>query len=161
MSSKRSSKIWAMPKEEFKTLVENATTYKEVLNYFGFENKGNNFKTVKKRINEDQIDFSHFKPSKAYLTSALPPITFDKVLTQNSNYNRSFLKKRLLDTKLLNNKCYCCGQLPEWKGKKLSLQLDHINGISNDNRLENLRILCPNCHSQTESFAGKNKRSPG
>lgn len=61
---------------------------------------------------------------------------------------------------LLEAKCYeeGCG-LTEWRGKPISLQLDHINGDNFDHRIENLRLLCPNCHSQTETFAGKNKRN--
>jgi len=71
--------------------------------------------------------------------------------------NRTHLKTRLLEAGLLQNRCQECG-LSEWRGKRLSIQIDHINGIKNDNRLENLRMLCPNCHSQTETFASRNRR---
>ena len=54
--------------------------------------------------------------------------------------------------------CGICGLGPEWNGMVLVLQIDHINGDSTDSRLENLRFLCPNCHSQTETFAGRNCR---
>lgn len=74
------------------------------------------------------------------------------------NFSTSRLKKRLIDENLLENKCSECGISGEWNGKELTLQLDHINGINNDNSLENLRILCPNCHSQTNTYAGKNKK---
>lgn len=69
--------------------------------------------------------------------------------------SRTNLKKRLLEAGLLENRCGIC-RLSEWQGKPLSIQIDHINGIRNDNRLENLRMLCPNCHSQTETFASRN-----
>jgi len=85
-------------------------------------------------------------------------IKLEDVLVENSTYNRSKLKSRLLEDEILKNICYECGQPPEWNGKPLALQLEHINGVSNDNRLENLAILCPNCHSQTDTFAGKNKK---
>ena len=65
------------------------------------------------------------------------------------------MKARLLNNELLEYKCSICN-LVEWNGKAISLQLDHINGQRKDNRIENLRLLCPNCHSQTDTFCGKN-----
>lgn len=81
-------------------------------------------------------------------------------MVERSSYtNMARLKIRLLREGLLASKCYeeDCG-LTEWKGKPLSLQLDHVNGDKLDHRIENLRLLCPNCHSQTDTFAGKNRR---
>ena len=69
-----------------------------------------------------------------------------------SRYN---IKLRLLRNGLLPKACAHCG-LDEWRGKPLSLHIDHINGVKNDHRLENLRMLCPNCHSQTETYGGRN-----
>jgi hypothetical protein len=84
----------------------------------------------------------------------------DVVLAQNSTYqNTAYLKKRLFSAKLLRNECYICAAPPEWKGRPLVLRLDHINGDRTDNRLENLRLLCPNCDSQLPTFAGRNKKS--
>ena len=71
--------------------------------------------------------------------------------------SRKAVKARLLDAGLLQNVCQTCG-LREWLGKPIALHIDHINGIRNDHRLENLRMLCPNCHSQTETYAGRNVR---
>jgi hypothetical protein len=70
--------------------------------------------------------------------------------------NRNHVKVRLLQAGLLQNQCEECG-LSQWRGKPISIQIDHVNGQKNDNRLENLRMLCPNCHSQTETFASRNK----
>lgn len=69
------------------------------------------------------------------------------------------LRTCLVEAGLLKDECTACGIGPEWNGRSLVLQLDHINGVATDNRLINLRLLCPNCHSQTETFAGRNLRS--
>jgi hypothetical protein len=66
------------------------------------------------------------------------------------------LKNRLINENLIEKKCKICG-IDQWMGKEITLQLDHINGINNDHRLENLQLLCPNCHSQTETYCGKNR----
>ena len=67
------------------------------------------------------------------------------------------LKRRLLKEGLLENRCYLCGLAPEWNGSILVLQLDHINGLSWDWRIKNLRILCPNCHTQTSTYSNKKR----
>jgi hypothetical protein len=69
---------------------------------------------------------------------------------------RTHLKKRLLSAGLLRNICAMCG-IAEWQGKPLALELHHVNGVAQDNRLENLALLCPNCHSQTDSWGGRNR----
>jgi hypothetical protein len=76
----------------------------------------------------------------------------DFLVENSSTMNSSYLKNRLLKEGILKNKCALCGQGPEWNGKPLSLQLDHIDGVHNNNSPENLRLLCPNCHSQTVTF---------
>lgn len=91
-------------------------------------------------------------------------LTMKAVLVQDSKYfltATSKLKKRLLEVGLLTYKCSKCGLEPEWQGIPLTLQLDHINGLRNDHRISNLRILCPNCHSQTKTYAGRNKKISG
>lgn len=78
-----------------------------------------------------------------------------ELLKENRPYSSSKLKNRLVSEGLKEDVCEICGQKPEWNGMPLKLQLDHINGDHNDNRLENLRIICPNCHTQTETFGNK------
>jgi Zn finger protein HypA/HybF involved in hydrogenase expression len=73
-------------------------------------------------------------------------------------YSTLKLKKRLIKEKILEEKCSECG-IMEWNGKEIILQLDHIDGNPKNHLLSNLRLLCPNCHSQTETFCGRNKRN--
>ncbi|MGH7661181.1 MAG: HNH endonuclease signature motif containing protein [Vulcanimicrobiaceae bacterium] len=79
----------------------------------------------------------------------------DRVLREGAPKN---VKARLLAEGFLENRCSQCG-ITDWRGKHISIQIDHINGINTDNRLENLRMLCPNCHSQTETFGARNKKA--
>lgn len=79
------------------------------------------------------------------------------LLVAGRKRNRGHLKLRLIGAGLKENRCEECG-ISEWRGRPLSLALHHINGDGRDNRLENLALLCPNCHSQTDSFAGRNAR---
>jgi hypothetical protein len=82
----------------------------------------------------------------------------DEVLVENSTYDRKSLKIRLYKSGLRDRKCELCGQTEDWNGKKMSLVLDHINGANNDNRIENLRIVCPNCNATLETFSGRNRK---
>jgi len=79
----------------------------------------------------------------------------DKIFIEDSKVNSFYLRKYAKSAKIFEYKCKECG-LKEWKGKELTLELDHINGHRFDHRIENLRWLCPNCHSQTDTFRGKN-----
>ena len=159
---KRTSPIWLVSKQELEFIVAKAESISDILVHFGLINKGHNYRTLKKRLIEDSIPFDHIKlgphSNKGRKFETENKIPLSEILVENSSYtNRSRLKIRLFAARLLKNQCYICRQLPEWNGKPLSLQLDHINGISNDHRIENLRILCPHCHSQTDNFAGRNK----
>ena len=80
----------------------------------------------------------------------------ETVFVENSTYPRHRLKERIIKQSIIDYKCSCCGNVGVYNDKPLSLQLDHINGINNDNRLDNLRFLCPNCHAQSDTYAAKN-----
>lgn len=98
----------------------------------------------------------HKAVRRGALKTRKPGRPIEEVLREAKH--RSHIKGRLLRAGLLKNECGECG-LTEWRGKPLSIQIDHINGVRNDNRLENLRMLCPNCHSQTETFASRNRKT--
>ena len=83
--------------------------------------------------------------------------SIDEILANKRPYQSYKLKLRLLAEGIKENKCEICG-IQEWNGKEINCQLDHIDGNKNNNALENLRIICPNCHSQTETFGFKNGR---
>lgn len=84
--------------------------------------------------------------------------TLERILAESKS--RYTIKRRLLQAGILRNVCDECG-LSEWRGRALSIQVDHVNGIRNDHRLENLRMLCPNCHSQTDTYAARNRKRWG
>lgn len=128
---------------------------------------GGNFKTVKKHICRLGIDTSHFDAAKAYsrnnsIGGKKKGRPFDEILVKDSTYlNSSRLRQRLIAANMIENKCGICRLEPIWNSLSLTLHLDHINGINTDNRLNNLRLLCPNCHSQTDTYCGRNVSNIG
>lgn len=159
---KRTSPIWNIPENEFQDLLNTSSSFVDILIKVGLDPYNGNHKTLNHRIKEGGFDISILeknrkKNQEMHMKSLHKKKTYslEDILVENSNYGSHHLKQKLLSKNILENKCYSCNNKGEWCGKKLSLQLDHINGINNDNRLENLRLLCPNCHSQTETFSGK------
>jgi len=117
-------------------------------------------RTVRECMNE--FGFSsetwHSAVKRGALTSRPRSMPMEELL--NARRSRGHLKVRLFSAGLKEARCEGCG-IEDWLGAPLSLCLHHVNGDNQDNRLENLRILCPNCHSQTENFAGRNSRRAG
>lgn len=114
---------------------------------------GSSTDILKRRIAELNCSTEHFGKQ---LQSVSAKYSLEEILVENSSYaNISRLKQRLVNEGKMEYKCQKCG-ISEWLGNPLTLQLDHINGVNNDHRLTNLRFLCPNCHSQTDTYAGKN-----
>lgn len=150
------SKIYLVPEQEFRDVIAQSNTYSDCLRAFGLSTAGSSSRTaLKRRIAELHCSIEHFgmRPIKPKRHTTMP---LESILIENSTYtNRERLKQRLLRAGLLQYKCHECG-LTKWRKKPISLQLEHKNGVNNDNRLENLVLLCPNCHSQTPTFAGRN-----
>ena len=139
-------------KIELEEVIKKSKTYREILIYFNRNESSSSYKTLRKKIKEWGIDTSHFL-SKSEHTKMMYKIgLLDKknsldLFIENCKSGRSTIKKRIIDESLIDYKCCMCDNNGEWMGEKITLILDHINGINNDNRLENLRFLCPNCNS--------------
>lgn len=158
--------LWKIPQHELIEKVKTATSLSEVLKAYGLENKGGNSHTLKRRLKEESIDFSHINlgvgSNKGRKFWEVNLMTLDECLkhmfVEKSPYNRSTIKRYLRRYNLISYACSECHGGDEWNGKPLKLQLDHQNGISDDNRLGNLRWVCPNCHTQTPTFAGRRSK---
>ena len=136
--------------KEFTQIVQSSQTYKEIAIKCGYSNfSGASNNIVKRRIQELGLDFKSSKPESV--------IREDKdIFIEDSPVNQSTLRKKYFIGNYSEYKCTICGQEPFWNGKELTLTLDHINGHNKDDRLENLRWVCPNCDRQLDTFAGRN-----
>jgi Zn finger protein HypA/HybF involved in hydrogenase expression len=137
--------------DELKNIIKESKSYNEVLRKLGYKRSGRTQTILRERVLKENIDISHFRN-----WNNINQQNLEDILVKNSTYNNQLLKERLIEGNLLEYKCDKCGNIGVWNNEILVLQLDHKNGINNDNRLENLRFLCPNCHSQTKTFSGKN-----
>lgn len=154
------NKIYKLSDEQFVELLKKSSTISEVLFKLGYTVKGNSwgYSQVKRRMDDLNLDYSIFKGKSAVIkTNKLNNIRKEDILKENCKHQRIVLRRYIIKNDLIPYKCAICG-CTEWQGKTLSLELDHINGINNDNRLENLRFLCPNCHSQTSTYGSRNQQ---
>jgi hypothetical protein len=158
MTRKRTNIIWTLPKEELKKLLDESKSYKDFFTRLGLPNHGAYPRSLKIRLKNEKIEPPHYEfDYKGLLDRIRIEIPIEKMLVEKSNAGRSCLKKKLLKQGLIKNQCAVCKIDPYWCGEKLNMVLDHVNGINDDNRLENLRLLCPNCNSQTPTFGGRNR----
>lgn len=145
---------------EFKKAVEESHSIAQALTKLGLSPKGGNYRVFKKFEKLYNIDTSHFT-GQGHMkgrknTSQVRPLS--EILIKNSEYSSNKLRKRLIEEGLKEHKCECCG-LIEWLGEPIPLELDHIDGDHYNNSLENLKVLCPNCHAKTPTYRGKNKKN--
>lgn len=142
--------------DEVTQAVRNASCMSDVLKELGLVPHGSNDKTVKRIIAEHDINTSHFNIPQTMLRGKRQ-WTYEEVFIRNSPVPRPSLSRLVKRFKVLPYQCSECDNGGEWNGKQLRLTVDHIDGISDNNEVTNLRYLCPNCHSQTDTFGGKNK----
>lgn len=129
--------------------ISKCNSFTEVAKYLKMSKSSNSI--LKRRSDELNLDYSHFKPS-GIKAKPLNDILISSDTPIPSSHR---LKLRLIKEGYFDHKCYYCG-LTQWNGKSIPIELEHINGNRSDNRLENLTILCPNCHAQTKTYRGKN-----
>ena len=150
---------YSYTEEQLREAVTTSTSFRQVMIKLGIKGEGAGYKVVRRLIRGLNLNTEHFSGQGWNKGKTFPrkSVDFSTILVKGSDVQSYKLKLKLIQEKVLQDICSECF-ISEWKGQKLSLHLDHINGISNDNRLENLRLLCPNCHSLTSTYCGKNKK---
>ena len=149
--------------EEYREAAKNSISVSGMCKYLGRNPCGAGYYIIKKKIKELNIDTSHFLGQGWNKNQKFDPmenvrIPMEEILVENSDYtNITSLKRRLLNSGLKEYVCERCGNT-EWEGERIPLELHHINGNNRDHRLENLQMLCPNCHALTDNYCSKNKK---
>lgn len=148
---------------EARAAVKASRSYSEVLRRLGMRPAGGNHRLLRKYVDHVwRIPTDHFDAGAASIRNLhKTPVPLEDVLIAGSTYSRHNLKQRLFDEGLKKRRCEQCGQDEHWRGRSMSLILDHINGVPDDNRLKNLQVVCPNCAATLDTHCGrKNRREP-
>lgn len=151
------TRTWS--EQQLREAAANVTSVRQLLFALGLKQAGGNYKQIAKYLKFYKVDTSHFRGQiwNKGLTGIGKPIRkLDEILVKGSTFQSYHLKKRLYTAKLKPKYCELCGWAQKSIDGRLPLELDHINGDNTDNRLENLRVLCPNCHSLQSTHRGKN-----
>ena len=147
-------------KELLEDIIKRSFSIRQVLIELNLSPKGGSYKTIKNKIKLWSIDVSHFTGSGWNVGDRYRKFgkvaELKDILVKDSNYTNTYnLKNKLINQNLKNHICENC-ELNSWLNKPIPLELHHINGINNDHRIENIQLLCPNCHAQTDNYRGKN-----
>lgn len=154
------SLIFKLGKEKLQKLFDENSTYLDVLRSAGYQTLSANYNTLYRVIKHFSIDLTKFKENFKEFKKRIAhdviyeDLTYQEVIEKTTS--RRNIKRYIISKNLIPYVCSECGNDGMYNGKPLTLQLDHIDGNPINNNLENLRFLCPNCHSQTDTFAGKN-----
>ena len=146
-------------KEEYEAAIISSYSIAGACRQLGIKPSGGNYRIIHNAIKEYSLNTQHFTGQGWNTNLQFKPFKekpIAEILIKGSSYQSYKLKRRLLVEGLKEEICECCG-LRTWQGKTIPLELHHINGDNTDNRLENLELLCPNCHALTDCYRGKNK----
>ena len=146
---------------EARRAISTSYSWAESLRKLGLCPSGGGWRVLKKYAVLWDISTEHFDPRRAQNGNLRrPKRPLEEVLVENSTYSRQHVKRRLFQAGLKTPRCEMCGQDENWHGRLMAMILDHINGDRNDNRLENLRIVCPNCAATLDTHCGRKNRVP-
>ncbi len=151
-------------KDLLEKYIKESKSINNLLKLLGLNTSSGNYKVIKKAIKLHNFDISHFLSHSEIMSNLrkqgkLNYIPSEDLFLENSIISRSAVKNRIIKEKLIVYRCSLCNMDDNWRGSKLSLILDHINGISNDNRLENLRFVCPNCNATLKTHCRGNTKT--
>ena len=141
--------------EKIKESIKYSKCKSDILKYLGVSLGTTHYQKLDLLLKKYNIDTFNFEYDYKRGHKFTEKYNDELVFTNNSPLSNSGVKRRIIKNSLLIYKCVECGITDSWNGKKITLQLDHIDGDNNNNKLENLRFLCPNCHSQTETHSVK------
>lgn len=149
-------------KEDFIEAWNSSRSIAECLRKLHKRDRGGNYRVANETAAELGLSSEHMDGQgwNKGIMIPTPARPLEELLVEGSKVSSSKLRVRLLREGLFEYRCYSC-ELTEWMGKPIPLELEHINGVHRDNRIENLTLLCPNCHAQTDTYRGKNQKRAG